>query len=546
MCGVAGLGVQSGDVTRELNELRSPTPLVLDVTTTRRNGVVATSAIVVETRCRLTWRENDVTVRHQNLEKRGAPMVRVALGDGPRQAAPRSVTGLLAALIISTMVVVVSAPTAGAVTTPLPTLVVAVPTTATSVPFGSNDPDVANLSDFGYVQEEFFISGATTAGPYTTRMLVRRPADPKNFSGTVIAESLRSTAIRSMWSLRDYMMRSGDAYVEIGSNVNGMAIVKSSNPTRYGPISMPTSLNPPSPVQGVFGHVQEIIAQGGELLKANPAGGPLDGFEVRNVILAGCSEQGLIIRQYMRDTHPVFREADGSSVYDGYFPACVADWPSQFIIVNGVPFANFTPGPIEVPVVNLAAQVEVDNYPQAGRLYRRPDADSATDKYRVYEVAGSGHGLSQSSAVCAAGQQPSQFKEQYVADNALDKLVQWVDQGIAPPHGTAITTTAPNGPIVTDAFGNALGGIRSWQVDVPTATYHTVFNAGNIPPFNQQLCTWQVPFSTPTLQSLYKNQGQYISAANGDIHQLEREGWVLHDDTKAATDDAKAVAATLP
>jgi hypothetical protein len=239
-------------------------------------------------------------------------MARVALVRRPRQAARRSVAGLLAALIISAMVGVVSSPMAGAVTvtTPIPT-VTPVLTTATSVPYGSNDPDVANLSDFGYVQEEFFISGTTSVGPYTTRMLVRRPADPKNFSGTVIAESLRSTAIRTMWGLDRYLMRSGDAYVEIGSNINGMTIVKNSNPTRYAAISMPASLNQPPALPGVFGHVQEIIAQGGMLLKANPAGGPFDGFDVRNVILGGCSEQGLIIRQYMRDTHPVFRTADG-------------------------------------------------------------------------------------------------------------------------------------------------------------------------------------------------------------------------------------------
>ena len=168
---------------------------------------------------------------------------------------------------------------------------------------------------------------------------------------------------RSMWSLRDYIMRSGHAYVEIGSNIAAINnLVKPSNPSRYEALNMPAALNE-SPVQaGVFGHVQELIAQGGMLLKANPTGGPFDGFDVRNVILAGCSEQGLIIRQYMRDAHPVYRTADGTSIYDGYFPACVADWPRKFIIVNGVPFANFTPGPIEVPVVNLTGQMEVENY----------------------------------------------------------------------------------------------------------------------------------------------------------------------------------------
>jgi hypothetical protein len=184
------------------------------------------------------------------------------------------------------------------------------------------------------VQEEYFISGSVSGRPYTTRILIRRPARADRFSGIVIAESIRSTAIRSMWSLRDYFVRFGHAYVEIGSN--HLAVNKLLKPAdaRYGPLDLPAIEG------GVFGHVIEVIAQGGMLLKTNPKGGPFTGFRVRRVILAGCSEQGVIIRQYMRDGHPVHRMADGTSICDGYFPACVADWPEPFILVNGQPLKN--------------------------------------------------------------------------------------------------------------------------------------------------------------------------------------------------------------
>jgi len=147
--------------------------------------------------------------------------------------------------------------------TPIPTFV-AVPTTPTSQPYGSNDPNIANLADFGYVQEEFFISGTAQGSAYTTRVLVRRPIDPDDFSGTVIAESIRSTAIRTMWLfLNDYIMRSGHAYVEIGSNITGINnFVKPSNPARYGSLSMPASMNLPPNSGAVFGHVLGIIASG--------------------------------------------------------------------------------------------------------------------------------------------------------------------------------------------------------------------------------------------------------------------------------------------
>jgi hypothetical protein len=435
------------------------------------------------------------------------------------------------AIVLSTVAVGGLRTTAHAAT-PIPTFV-AVPATSISQPYGSNDGGIGNLADLGYVQEEFFISGTAQGTTYTTRLLVRRPADPHDFSGVVIAESIRSTASRSMWSLRDYIMRSRHAYVEIGSNITAINnVVKPSDPTRYGSLRMPASMNLPPNTGAVFGHVLEIIAQGGALLKANPAGGPFDRFNVRKVILSGCSEQGLIIRQYLRDAHPLYRGAGGSSIYDGYFPACVADWPSQVIQINGAPFANFTPAAIEVPVINLTGQMEVEAWPQDGRKFRRPDGDAPGDKFRIYEIAGMGHGLSQSATVCAAGQQPSQFKAQYVSNNALDKLIQWVDRGIAPPHGAPLLSASAEGPLLKDAYGNARGGVRSYQVAVPVATYHAGVN----------LCTWQVPFATATLQSLYPNQAAYLSQANHSLDDLERDGWILKEDAKTAKDLAK----TLP
>ena len=121
------------------------------------------------------------------------------------------------------------------------------------------------------------------------------------------------------------------------------------------------------------------------LLKSDPPDGPFAGFRVRRVILAGCSEQGLIIRLYMRDSHGLYRMADGHSVFDGYFPACVADWPTS---LSGLVVENFTPAPIDVPIINLATQQEPESWPDSGRLYRRPDSDELDDRFRLYEVAG--------------------------------------------------------------------------------------------------------------------------------------------------------------
>ena len=43
-------------------------------------------------------------------------------------------------------------------------------------------------------------------------------------------------------------------------------------------------------------------------------------------------------------------------------------------------------------VTSLGKQ-EVEAWPETGRRYRRPDSDAPGDKYRIYEVAGMGHGM---------------------------------------------------------------------------------------------------------------------------------------------------------
>jgi hypothetical protein len=411
---------------------------------------------------------------------------------------------------------------AEAAATPVPTLT-AVPTTPASQPYGSNDVGVAELAAAGYVQEEYFLSGTASGRPYTTRMLVRRPTRPDRFSGIVIAESIRSTAVRSMWSLRDYFVRSGHAYVEIGSNHQAVnKLVKPADPARYGPLDLPAIEG------GVFGHVLEVIAQGGMALKANPNGGPFTGFTVRRVILAGCSEQGLVIRQYMRDGHPVYRTAGDTSIYDGYFPACVADWPEQVILANGQPFRNFTPGPIEVPVINLAGQQEVEGWPEFGRRYRRPDSDAPNDKYRIYEVAGMGHGAGRSRITCGPKQQSSRFAAHNVSANALDKLIAWVDRGAVPPRATPLATAAADGALLKDAHGNALGGVRSVDVDVPVATFFTCVTLGS----------YEVAFPPEKLASLYPTRDDYVFKVNRRIDELAREGWLLEAEASEARAEA--------
>ena len=107
----------------------------------------------------------------------------------------------LLSLLVAASVLHVQAAAAPSAAAPLPTSV-------TKPPAGKGVAHAAttvDLAPFGYVEEEFFVSGKanvyqydargavavkTPNVDYTTRILVRRPMDPRRFSGTVRVETM--------------------------------------------------------------------------------------------------------------------------------------------------------------------------------------------------------------------------------------------------------------------------------------------------------------------------------------------------------------------
>ena len=137
-------------------------------------------------------------------------------------------------------------------------------------------------------------------------------------------------------------------------------------------------------------------------------------------------------------------------------------------------------------------------------------------------------------------------------DSGLIALRKWITQGVAPPAGNQIATTPFFNIVQRDRFGNALGGIRLPDINVPTETYSAI----NFSQVSQEslspsqlmsllenifstlmtgvitdptlreagLCLLEgfyTPFSTGTLQSLYPTHAAYVSqftaAAQADL-----------------------------
>src|SRR5207253_9807777 len=114
-----------------------------------------------------------------------------------------------------------------------------------------------DLAIQGYVEEEFFIQGTanrynTPTGatasivdkdhPYKTRIVVRRPADPKRFNGTVLVEWDNVTNnfdAENMWFFSwEHMISDGYIWVGVSAQNVGITALKKFSNDRYGTLDV--------------------------------------------------------------------------------------------------------------------------------------------------------------------------------------------------------------------------------------------------------------------------------------------------------------------
>ena len=140
---------------------------------------------------------------------------------------------------------------------------------------------------------------------------------------------------------------------------------------------------------------------------------------------------------------------------------------------------------------------------------------------------------------------PNPFPFAFVVNAAFHDLTQWVDFNIPPPRAGRIdvdtSTTPPT--VVRDAFGNALGGVRTPFLDVPTATYFPTDTVAHTTAFSGFciLYGYSEPFEDAMLDSLYRNHGEYVARVVRDSFKLVGERfWLLPDAIDVITRAAHA------
>jgi hypothetical protein len=135
----------------------------------------------------------------------------------------------------------------------------------------------------------------------------------------------------------------------------------------------------------------------------------------------------------------------------------------------------------------------------------------------------------------------NQGPQHYVLSAAMRRLARWVRAGRVHGRPFAARLSVLPGPppeIARDFLGNAIGGIRTPQVDAPIAAL-----SGLGQPGGGGFCALfgtTVPFSPATLASLYPTHDLYVQSVARAARKAARAGFVIRLDTRAINEAAAA------
>jgi hypothetical protein len=418
----------------------------------------------------------------------------------------------------------------------------------------------------GYVQQEFFVKGIATGyrqvgtwgsdgrwtarpaetAPYETRILVRRPADPADFNGTVVVEWLNVSfgvdVDPDFLYESQQLLRAGYAWVGVSAQqlgVQGPFGLTHWDPPRYHALHHPGD---------TFSY--SIFSQAAEAVLHPRGARPLGPLHARALIADGGSQSAARMVTYANAIQPLDRLFSGFLIHSrGAFGVPISQAPQAS---SPMPAVAQTRTDVGVPVLTLETQTDI----LVSGLGYLPATQPDSRWFRLWEVPGTSHvdvtelGLSSSEVLrdipfyrqgtCRT--LPNEGQERYVMDAALGQLNRWVRFGIPAPRAERIDIH--NGSYVTDKFGNALGGVRTPAVDAPTSRLTGTGNSGT-----SVLCFLlgtTTPLSTAQLAAVYPLHSDYVAAVARSVSSDVRQGFLLPADALQIDQDAAGSVTGLP
>jgi hypothetical protein len=407
-----------------------------------------------------------------------------------------------------------------------------------------------DLTAYNYVEQEFFASGTamtfkadtmpsngrwtitpTTTASYKTRIIVRRPANPARFNGTVVVEWMNESAGESApdWDLLNPLLKQdGYAYVAVSAQSlgvdGGTSILGTSTsskitglvtkePARYGSLHQPGDQ-----------YALDIFAQIGEALRApDKALGPL---KPKRLIAVGESQSAFYMTTFADALQPL------TNIFSGIF---IHSRGSGAASLNGSSITSASPIPknlrirtdLKIPVFMFETQTDLIQLGYA--VAQQPN----TNKIRTWEVAGTSHAdayLVNGDASLLGCTTPINTGPQHeVVQAAFAALNKWVVDGIQPPSPAPFRLSSEDPPtLALDKNGNVIGGVRTPAVQVPISTL-----SGATPPGASSICSLfgsTTPFSQSELISLYGSPANYLKKYTSSLNKAIASGFILPAD----------------
>jgi hypothetical protein len=425
--------------------------------------------------------------------------------------------------------------------------------------------DVAE--EYGYVEEEYFVSGVATSylpvgtlgtdgrwdvapaeeAPYVTRIKVRRPKDMDDFSGNVVVEWLNVTAgidVDPDFGLT-YPVLAGNGDVHVAMSTQAVAVnegpgldlglpgsppaeatapLKSRDPERYADLTHPGD-----------DYSYDIATQVGELAQA---GDLTKGEKPDHVVLMGESQSAGRLAAYANAVQPIADVYDGILIHSrgagaAAIATAAADQQPEVVQIRT---------DLDIPVFQYETEGDVAGTGQFVRA-RQPDSRRLV----TWEVAGTAHadgaiadagkrslGVSAFDIVEVCGAAANTGPHAEALRAAYAAFRGWVIDGEQPPEAPPLETDGET--LVRDADNNALGGVRTPDLDAPTASLLSVHQSEN------RICRLfgqTVPLSAERLEELYPTHADYVTAVKKAANAALRKGYLMKADRDAYLAEAK-------
>jgi len=451
-----------------------------------------------------------------------------------------------------------------------------------------------NLAERGYSEHEFLMSGTANVYrqngtwssngkwnvsvsqanlPYTTRLLVRYPTNPAKFNGTVVVEWLNDTTGGDQdpaWSeIYNQVLNQGYAYIGVTAQATGVKDLKAWDPTRYGALSASSD-----------GQSYDIFTQAAQSAAANYAT-LLGGLKPKEIIGTGDSQSAFRVDTYVNAFQPL------SKVFNGF--VAIGRYAGASPLAGGL--ITLSPIPADIRTDNTAPFIQLNTEGDVEELDSYLARQSDNNYLRTWELAGASHideheaeyelatiareeptlpavkcefGIVSNIGLHEADNMPVFEAE----DAALADMQKWLTLGVQPSHGNQISTNPFwFNTIFRDQYGNALGGTRLPEIQVPTESFSAInvvepetnlnLNALNeifqsatsesseIPAGLRSagLCLlsgFATPFGNSTLRRLYPTHASYVSKYTAAAKESLAAGFLTAEDYANAVAAAEA------